>query len=249
MKIFGCILLVTLAMISAGECASRESASEISVAQVTATRLAVWKAVRRIRQEAPRDRGQLLTFVERAAQASAVPSDFFRRLIHQESAFDPNAVSSKGAQGVAQFMPATAAQRGLKNPFDPEEALVKSAELLKDLKNRFGNWGLAAAAYNAGPERVRRWLAGASRLPAETQNYVRIITGRVAEEWAQANPEFAFSASPAVVRKRARRQTQQEAELLILDTVRGQSQATMVSTRTPGRSGDLCTTCIRQKIY
>ncbi len=249
MKILGCLLLATLAMMSAGECAPREAASEISVAQVTATRLAVWKVFRRIRQEAPQQRGELLTFVERAARASAVPADFFKRLIHQESAFDPNAVSSKGAQGVAQFMPATAAQRSLKNPFDPEEALLKSAELLKDLKDRFGNWGLAAAAYNAGPERVRRWLAGTSRLPAETQHYVHVITGRVADEWAQASPDFAFSAVPAVVRKRSRRQTQQEAELLILDQLRGDSRATLVSTRAQLRAGDPCTSCIRQKFY
>ncbi|WP_420132057.1 lytic transglycosylase domain-containing protein [Rhodopseudomonas sp.] len=249
MKILGFVLLACLAMMSAARCAPREAASEISVQQVAATRMAVWKVFRRIREEAPKDRGQLLTFVERAAQASAVPADFFKRLIRQESAFDPNAVSSKGAQGVAQFMPATAAQRGLKNPFDPEEALLKSAELLKDLKNRFGNWGLAAAAYNAGPERVRRWLAGTSRLPAETQHYVHVITGRVADEWAQANPDFAFSAVPAVVRKRTRRQTQQEAELLILDQLNGQGRATLVSTRSQARAGDLCTSCIRQKFY
>src|SRR4029453_3053840 len=86
--------------------------------------------------------------------------DFFTRLIWQESRFDPAAVSRAGAQGVAQFMPATASWRGLADPFDPVKAITKSAKLLHDLRREFGNLGLAAAAYNAGPGRVRDWLAG-----------------------------------------------------------------------------------------
>jgi Transglycosylase SLT domain len=80
-------------------------------------------------------------------------------------------------------MPMTAAERLLRNPFDPAEALPKSAEFLRDLADQFGNLGLAAAAYNAGPTRVRDWLAGRRTLPSETQAYVRIVTGRRAEEW------------------------------------------------------------------
>ncbi|MBE7199491.1 MAG: transglycosylase SLT domain-containing protein, partial [Parafilimonas terrae] len=60
------------------------------------------------------------------------------------------------------------------------------AELLRDHTARFGNLGLAAAAYNAGPGRVERWLAGASGMPQETRDYVQIITGRAVEEWAPA---------------------------------------------------------------
>jgi hypothetical protein len=67
-------------------------------------------------------------------------------------------------------MPKTADERGLANPFDPEEAIPKSAELLANLKQRFGNLGLAAAAYNAGPARVANWLAGHGNLPAETRD-------------------------------------------------------------------------------
>ena len=113
-----------------------------------------------------------------------LPADFFIRLIWQESRFNPNAVSYKGAQGVAQFMPATARQRGLEDPFDPGQAIPKSAELLRDLNREFGNLGLAAAAYNAGSGRVRDWLAGNKPLPGETVAYVRLVTGRSAEEWA-----------------------------------------------------------------
>ena len=122
-----------------------------------------------------------------ALAASAVendlPIDFFTRLIWQESRFDPAAVSPAGAQGVAQFMPATASWRGLANPFDPVEAIAKSAKLLHDLRQEFGNLGLAAAAYNAGPGRVRDWLAGRRGLPGETRAYVSIVTGQSAEQW------------------------------------------------------------------
>jgi hypothetical protein len=80
-------------------------------------------------------------------------------------------------------MPVTAAERLLRNPFDPAQALAKSAEFLRELRTQFGNLGLAAAAYNAGPGRVRDWLAGKRTLLSETQAYVRIVTGRRAEGW------------------------------------------------------------------
>ena len=90
------------------------------------------------------------------AAQNDLPTDFFARLIWQESRFDPAAVSRAGAQGgVAQFMPATANWRGLSNPFDPLEAIAQSAKLLRDLRREFGHLGLAAAAYNAGSGRVR----------------------------------------------------------------------------------------------
>ena len=118
-----------------------------------------------------------------AAAENDLPIDFFTRLIWQESRFDPTAVSRAGAQGVAQFMPATASWRGLADPFDPVEAIAKSAKLLRDLRRDFGNLGLAAAAYNAGPGRVRDWLAGRRGLPRETRAYVSLVTGQSAEQW------------------------------------------------------------------
>jgi soluble lytic murein transglycosylase-like protein len=86
-----------------------------------------------------------------AAAANDLPVEFLSRLIWQESRFKPEAVSRAGAQGVAQFMPGTARLRGLEDPFDPIQAIAKSAQLLRDLSREFGNLGLAAAAYNAGP--------------------------------------------------------------------------------------------------
>src|SRR6516164_374676 len=121
-----------------------------------------------------------------AAAQNDLPTDFFARLIWQESRFDPTAVSRAGAQGVAQFMPATANWRGLADPFDPIEAIAHSAKLLRDLRREFGNLGLAAAAYNAGSGRVRDWLAGRRGLPRETDAYVRIVTGQSPEQWARA---------------------------------------------------------------
>src|SRR5262247_1306312 len=120
-----------------------------------------------------------------AAAENDLPVDFFARLIWQESRFDPRAVSRAGAQGVAQFMPATANERGLADPFDPIEAIGHSAKLLRDLRRELGNLGLAAAAYNAGPRRVRDWLAGRRGLPRETDAYVRIVTGQSPEQWAR----------------------------------------------------------------
>ncbi len=101
-----------------------------------------------------------------AAVDNGLPVAFFTRLIWQESRFNPNAVSSKGAQGIAQFMPRTASERGLADPFEPLQALRESASYLRELRTTFrSNLGLAAAAYNAGPGRVEAWLAGRRSLP------------------------------------------------------------------------------------
>jgi len=126
--------------------------------------------------------------LEQAAAENALPVEFFARVIWQESRFNANAVSQKGAQGIAQFMPRTASQYGLADPFDPIEALRHSASYLRELLDRFGNLGLAAAAYNAGPGRVSAWLASHRGLPAETRNYVALVTGWTADEWASSSP-------------------------------------------------------------
>ncbi len=124
----------------------------------------------------------------KSAQINDLPAPFFIRLLFQESRFKPDVVSSAGAQGIAQFMPATAEGMGLDNPFDPAQAIPASARLLNDLLQQFGNLGLAAAAYNAGPKRVVDWLnsKGKGRLPEETQGYVKIITGKPVEHWTSA---------------------------------------------------------------
>jgi hypothetical protein len=81
-------------------------------------------------------------------------------------------------------MPATAAEHKLIEPFNPDEALPKSAEFLAQLRDQFGNLGLAAAAYNAGPKRVQDYLAGIRELPTETRRYVMAITGKLVQAWA-----------------------------------------------------------------
>jgi hypothetical protein len=122
--------------------------------------------------------------LERAAAENALPVGFFARVIWQESRFNTSAVSRKGAEGIAQFMPRTAEWRGLIDPFDSIAALKASASYLGDLRNRFGNLGLAAAAYNAGPQRVQDWLVGRASLPNETLSYIEIVTGHSASEWS-----------------------------------------------------------------
>jgi hypothetical protein len=126
--------------------------------------------------------------IEESAAENGLPVEFFARVIWQESRFNALAVSNKGAQGIAQFMPQTAGARGLVDPFDPIEALHHSAGYLHELMTQFGNLGLAAAGYNAGPGRVSAWLAGRKGLPDETRNYVAIITGWTADEWASPSP-------------------------------------------------------------
>src|SRR5216684_4717616 len=87
--------------------------------------------------------------IESAARAEGLPLEFFARVIWQESRFQSNAVgpvtkSGQRAQGIAQFMPGTASERGLLDPFNPVQALPKSAEFLAELRGQFGNLGLAA---------------------------------------------------------------------------------------------------------
>jgi hypothetical protein len=128
--------------------------------------------------------------VESSARANGLPVEFFARVIWQESRFRADAVgpvtrNGKRAQGIAQFMPGTAAERQLLNPFDPIQALPKSAEFLRDLRRQFGNLGLAAAAYNAGPRRVRDWLAGGGPMPSQTRHYVYAVTGSTVEQWSK----------------------------------------------------------------
>ncbi len=125
------------------------------------------------------------------ADREDLPPPFFARLIWQESRFNPNSVSGAGAQGIAQFMPGTARLRGLKQSFQPAEALAYSADYLRFLTDKFGNLGLAAAAYNAGEGRVSNWIAKGGFLPAETRDYVFTITGIPVEAWRSTPPDDA----------------------------------------------------------
>jgi hypothetical protein len=198
----------------------------------------------------------LRKMAEDAATAHTLPVSYFLRLIRQESGFNPNSVSRAGAQGIAQFMPATAYDRGLKDPFDPAEALPKSAELLNELRDHFGNLGLAAAAYNAGPERVHQWLAGKSQLPQETIDYVRVITGHDAVDWARSN-DLAINLSADALGSWSRsrpRVNRLSWEAQLLATLQAASAngsavpATPVSLPKAGEAS-LCSQCILQSAY
>jgi soluble lytic murein transglycosylase-like protein len=134
------------------------------------------------------------SLLKAAAAAHGLPLEFFARVIWTESRFKPNAIgpttrTGHRAQGIAQFMPYTASARGLADPFDPELALPEAAEFLAELRGEFGNLGLAAAAYNAGPGRVHKFLNKQGGMPAETRYYVRAITGRTVEDWAARGRE------------------------------------------------------------
>jgi hypothetical protein len=136
--------------------------------------------------------------IEHSAQTAHLPVDFVTRVIWRESSFRTHVVSRAGAEGIAQFMPSTAQARGLADPFDPEQAIPKAARYLADLRQRFGNIGVAAAAYNAGETRVSNWLHGQGGLPNETRAYVRFVTGRSAEEWIGSGSSTAAGAPVTV---------------------------------------------------
>jgi hypothetical protein len=144
----------------------------------------------------------LCRVIEASANQHHLPSELFTRLIWRESSFRTGAVSPAGAQGVAQFMPRTAAERGLADPFDPEQAIPASAAFLSDLIARFGNFGLGAAAYNAGANRVANWLDAKGALPQETRDYVAFITGRSVDDWAQEKAAGGQSSAPAGAERR-----------------------------------------------
>jgi len=130
---------------------------------------------------------EVCAVLQAAAAAHELPLPFFARLIWQESHFRSDAVSPAGARGIAQFMPATAFERGLYDPHDPIDALRHSAGFLQELRAQFGNLGLAAAAYNSGPERVLAWLESRRELPSETRHYVWIVTGVPVDAWKEAD--------------------------------------------------------------
>lgn len=123
------------------------------------------------------------------ATEAGLDPHFFARLIWRESLFDAYAVSHAGALGIAQFIPSTAALRGLEDPFNPAAALQASAHYLRELQDRFGNLGLAAGAYNGGEARIAKFLRRQGGLPGETRDYVIWITGYRAETWRATPPQ------------------------------------------------------------
>jgi hypothetical protein len=142
------------------------------------------------RAEKSETQQSLCLLLESAAHANDLPTEFFVRLVWQESRFRPDAIgpvtrNGKHALGIAQFMPGTATERNLLDPMNPVQALPKAAEFLKELRRQFGNLGLAAAAYNAGATRIREWVSGKASIPSQTRAYVYAITGATVDEWAR----------------------------------------------------------------
>lgn len=119
-------------------------------------------------------RGEYLDMARSAARQHGVPEDLFLRLVQQESNWNPNAKSHKGALGLAQLMPATARALGV-DPKIPQQNLEGGARYLAKQYRKFGSWKLALAAYNAGPKAVEKY--GGIPPYRETQNYVKKIWG------------------------------------------------------------------------
>lgn len=119
-------------------------------------------------------RGTYLPMARAAARRHGVPEDLFLRLVQQESNWDPKALSHKGAIGLAQLMPQTAADLGI-DPHVPQQNLEGGARYLALQYRKFGSWPLALAAYNAGPDAVQKH--GGVPPYRETQSYVKTIWG------------------------------------------------------------------------
>ena len=119
-------------------------------------------------------KGRYLSMARDAARRYGVPEDLFLKLVQQESGWNPNALSHAGAIGLAQLMPGTA--RVLRvDPHNPYENLDGGARYLSQQYRTFKSWRLALAAYNAGPDAVRKY--GGVPPYKETKNYVKIIWG------------------------------------------------------------------------
>lgn len=125
---------------------------------------------------------QYVAMAEQDAVAAGIPPTYFVRQIEQESGFNPNAYSPAGAEGIAQFMPGTAAGLGI-NPWDPAASLQAAAHMMATYAKAFdGDYAKALASYNSGSATVNSAVAACganwiSCLPAETQQYIAIIMG------------------------------------------------------------------------
>lgn len=118
------------------------------------------------------DQGSLLRLVSVAASDHHVPAALVYAVVEIESSGNPDAVSAHGAMGLMQLMPPTAAQCGLRQPFDPHDNLECGTAYLAQLLAQFdGNLSLAVAAYNAGPNAVLR----AHGVPPKSQQYVQRV--------------------------------------------------------------------------
>lgn len=142
------------------------------------------------------DTGALSQQIQATATAQGVPPQLALSVAQTESSLDPNAVSSAGAQGLFQLMPATAASLGVTDPLDPTQNINGGIAYLAQLFQQFGDWATALAAYNWGPTNVMKY--GAAAAPASTQNYVSSILAASGPA-ASASPSAPLTAAPSPV--------------------------------------------------
>jgi hypothetical protein len=127
----------------------------------------------------PVDTGKICDLIASAARENDLPPSFLARLIWKESRFDPGFVARTGERGIAQFKTGLAFKRGLRDSFDAEQAIPALAGYLAELRGRFGNIGLAAAAWDTGEEKVAKWLEKGGFLPIRTEDYLLAILGEL----------------------------------------------------------------------
>lgn len=139
------------------------------------------------RDQSSEEVDRICTLIAREAEARDLPDAFLARFLFIQSGFDPDYTSPTGARGMAKIIPAIAAMQGFPDAREPETAILAAAKRLSELKARFGNLGLAAAAYHAGETTVRRWLDGDGYLPVSTAVFVTKVTGENPDTFR--NPE------------------------------------------------------------
>ena len=122
-------------------------------------------------------RSEIDDLITKYSDKTGLDEDFVKAVINQESGFNPNATSKCGAMGLMQLMPSTAQGLGVTNAYDAEQNIEGGTKYLKGLMDRFNNdKSLALAAYNAGPNAVKKY--GGIPPYAETQNYVKSVLSR-----------------------------------------------------------------------
>ena len=129
------------------------------------------------KNSSPASRNEINELISKYSEQAGLDVDFVKAVINQESGFNPNATSKCGAMGLMQLMPGTAQGLGVTNAYDPEQNIQGGTKYLKGLLDRFdNNKSLALAAYNAGPNAVKKY--GGIPPYQETQNYVKSVLAK-----------------------------------------------------------------------
>ena len=134
-------------------------------------------SVQKSKNPTSESRSEIDNLISKYADKNGLDEDFVKAVINQESGFNPNATSHCGAMGLMQLMPSTAQGLGVKDAYNPEQNIEGGTKYLKGLMDRFDNdKSLALAAYNAGPNAVKKY--GGIPPYAETQNYVKKVLSK-----------------------------------------------------------------------